>query len=119
MGCPALGIWVAFLKQPDALPGRAPQKNKKLIFLNYFWFICDFFINHFYFLEFLLKNFFLGVLYQAVRAVLTNRPKYPMLDIPFKGFKFFYTILVSQFSSKAFWVYTLEKLEFFNLTKMG
>jgi hypothetical protein len=23
MGCPALGIWVAFLKQPDALPGRA------------------------------------------------------------------------------------------------
>jgi hypothetical protein len=22
MGCPALGIWVAFLKQPDALPGR-------------------------------------------------------------------------------------------------
>jgi CDP-diglyceride synthetase len=28
MGCPALGIWVAFLKQPDALPGRAPQKIK-------------------------------------------------------------------------------------------
>jgi hypothetical protein len=26
MGCPALGIWVAFLKQADALPGRAPQK---------------------------------------------------------------------------------------------
>jgi hypothetical protein len=26
MGCPALGIWVGFLKQPDALPGRAPQK---------------------------------------------------------------------------------------------
>jgi hypothetical protein len=24
MGCPALGIWVAFLKQRDALPGRAP-----------------------------------------------------------------------------------------------
>jgi hypothetical protein len=26
MGCPALGIWVGFLKQP-ALPGEAP-KNK-------------------------------------------------------------------------------------------
>jgi hypothetical protein len=27
MGCPALGIWVGFLKQP-ALPGEAPpQKN--------------------------------------------------------------------------------------------
>jgi hypothetical protein len=25
----ALGVWVAFMKQPDALPGRAPQKNKK------------------------------------------------------------------------------------------
>jgi hypothetical protein len=36
MGCPALGIWVAFLKQPDALPGRVPQKNKNNIFLNYF-----------------------------------------------------------------------------------
>jgi hypothetical protein len=36
MGCPALGIWVAFLKQPDALPGRAPPKNKNYIFLNYF-----------------------------------------------------------------------------------
>jgi hypothetical protein len=36
MGCPALGIWVAFLKQPEALPGRAPQKNKNHIFLNYF-----------------------------------------------------------------------------------
>jgi hypothetical protein len=35
MGCPALGIWVAFLKQPDALRGRAPKKNKKYIFLNY------------------------------------------------------------------------------------
>jgi hypothetical protein len=32
----ALGVWVAFLKQPDALPGRAPQKNKNYIFLNYF-----------------------------------------------------------------------------------
>jgi hypothetical protein len=34
MGCPALGIWVCFLKQP-ALPGEAPQKKilqkKKLI----------------------------------------------------------------------------------------
>jgi hypothetical protein len=26
MGCPALGIWVGFLKQP-ALPGKAPQKK--------------------------------------------------------------------------------------------
>jgi hypothetical protein len=26
MGCPALGIWVGFLKQP-ALPGEAPKKN--------------------------------------------------------------------------------------------
>jgi hypothetical protein len=27
MGCPALGIWVGFFKQP-ALPGEAPQKKK-------------------------------------------------------------------------------------------
>jgi hypothetical protein len=26
MGCPELGIWVGFLKQP-ALPGKAPQKK--------------------------------------------------------------------------------------------
>jgi hypothetical protein len=26
MGCPALGIWVGFLKQP-ALPGKAPPKK--------------------------------------------------------------------------------------------
>jgi hypothetical protein len=26
MGCPALGIWVGFLKQP-ALPGKATQKK--------------------------------------------------------------------------------------------
>jgi hypothetical protein len=26
MGCPALGIWVGFFKQP-ALPGKAPQKK--------------------------------------------------------------------------------------------
>jgi hypothetical protein len=26
MGCPALGIWVGFLKQP-ALPGEAPPKK--------------------------------------------------------------------------------------------
>jgi hypothetical protein len=26
MGCPALGIWVGFLKQP-ALPGKAPRKK--------------------------------------------------------------------------------------------
>jgi hypothetical protein len=31
MGCPALGIWVGFLKQP-ALPGEAtPQKNSSKI----------------------------------------------------------------------------------------
>jgi hypothetical protein len=38
MGCPALGIWVAFLKQHDAraLPGRAAQKNKILYFLEFF-----------------------------------------------------------------------------------
>jgi hypothetical protein len=33
MGCPALGIWVGFLKQP-ALPGKAtPKKNssKKIL----------------------------------------------------------------------------------------
>jgi hypothetical protein len=28
MGCPALGVWVTLLKQPDALPGRALPKNK-------------------------------------------------------------------------------------------
>jgi hypothetical protein len=27
MGCPALGVWVAFFKQSDALPGRAAQKK--------------------------------------------------------------------------------------------
>jgi hypothetical protein len=35
--CPALD-WVAFLKQPDALAGRAPQKY----ILNYFWLSYDF-----------------------------------------------------------------------------
>jgi hypothetical protein len=30
MGCPALGVSVAFLKQP-ALPGKAPQTKKILI----------------------------------------------------------------------------------------
>jgi hypothetical protein len=35
MGCPALGVLVAFLKQP-ALPGEAPQakKNSKKILNN-------------------------------------------------------------------------------------
>jgi hypothetical protein len=46
MGCPALGIWVAFLKQPDALPGRAPQKmfykKFELLFI-----ICDFLLIFF------------------------------------------------------------------------
>jgi hypothetical protein len=27
MGCPALGVWVAFFKQP-ALPGEAPPQKK-------------------------------------------------------------------------------------------
>jgi hypothetical protein len=27
MGCPALGVSVAFLKQPDAVPDRAPLKK--------------------------------------------------------------------------------------------
>jgi hypothetical protein len=40
-------------------------------------------INDFYFLEDFLEDFFFGVLHQAVRAVSKNRPKYPMLDIPF------------------------------------
>jgi hypothetical protein len=45
MGCPALGIWVGFLKQP-ALPGEAPKnkncskknikiKNKKIKIKNH------------------------------------------------------------------------------------
>jgi hypothetical protein len=34
MGCPALGILVAFLKQPDALPGRASPKNKNYIYFE-------------------------------------------------------------------------------------
>jgi hypothetical protein len=49
--CQALGIWVAILKQPDALPGRAPKKMKYIyiyLLLNHFCF----FINNFYFLEF-------------------------------------------------------------------
>jgi hypothetical protein len=34
MGCPALGIWVGFLKQP-ALPGKATQnKNSSKKFLK-------------------------------------------------------------------------------------
>jgi hypothetical protein len=35
MGCPALGVWVAFFKQP-ALPGEAPQTKKiqKIKFIN-------------------------------------------------------------------------------------
>jgi hypothetical protein len=55
MGCPALGVWVAFLKQPDALPGRAPPKNilyilknNKYIFeLLLIYFLC--FINDVFF----------------------------------------------------------------------
>jgi hypothetical protein len=63
MGCPALGVWVPFLKQPDAVPGRAPLNfffELPLIFLL-------FFINDFYFLEF-FKNFFLfATLKKSVR----------------------------------------------------
>jgi hypothetical protein len=33
MGCPALGIWVGFLKQP-ALPGKAFLKNLQNFFLR-------------------------------------------------------------------------------------
>jgi hypothetical protein len=41
MVCPALGVWVAFLKQPDALPGRAPPKKYILnIFFIFFCFEC-------------------------------------------------------------------------------
>jgi hypothetical protein len=32
MGCPALGVWVAFLKQPDALTGQAPPKKFNFFF---------------------------------------------------------------------------------------
>jgi hypothetical protein len=32
---------------------------------------------------FIFLKFFWGVLHQAVRAVSKNRPKYPMLEIPF------------------------------------
>jgi hypothetical protein len=34
MGCPAyaLGVWVAFLKQPDALPSERPQENLFFIY---------------------------------------------------------------------------------------
>jgi hypothetical protein len=53
MGCPTLGIWVAFLKQPDALPGRAPQKIK----IIYFWTTFDSFVI-FYFLFLFFRIFF-------------------------------------------------------------
>jgi hypothetical protein len=48
MGCPALGVWVAFLKQPDALPCLAerPTQNKnkyfKLLLIHLWFFINDF-----------------------------------------------------------------------------
>jgi hypothetical protein len=37
MGCPALGIWVAFFKQPYTLPGQAPppKKNKKKLYIKF------------------------------------------------------------------------------------
>jgi hypothetical protein len=31
---PALGVWVSFFKQPDALPGRAPPPKKKKNYPN-------------------------------------------------------------------------------------
>jgi hypothetical protein len=51
MGCPALGIRVAFLKQPDALPGRAPQKNKKNNIFELLLFLCDFLLMIIFFLN--------------------------------------------------------------------
>jgi hypothetical protein len=39
MGCPALGIWVGFFKQP-ALPGKAPQK-KSIYYIHTLQFAID------------------------------------------------------------------------------
>jgi hypothetical protein len=50
-----MGIWVAFLKQPDALPCRAPRREPQTINKNIFELLLInflFFINDFYFLEF-------------------------------------------------------------------
>jgi hypothetical protein len=30
MGCPSLGVWVAVLKQPDAVPCLAKRPSKRL-----------------------------------------------------------------------------------------
>jgi hypothetical protein len=40
----------------------------------------------FLFFRIFFEEFFLGVLDQAVLAVSKNRPKHPMLDIPFQAF---------------------------------
>jgi hypothetical protein len=66
-----------FFNQPDALPVRAPKKNKNYIFLTTF----DSFVI--FYLGFLFFRIFFGVLYQAVRTVSKKRPKSPKLDIPF------------------------------------
>jgi hypothetical protein len=58
MGCPALGIWVAFLKQPDALPVRAPKKNKNYIFLTTFDSFVIFYLG-FLFFRIFFESFFL------------------------------------------------------------
>jgi hypothetical protein len=52
MGCPALGIWVAFFKQPDALP----HKNKKL-------YIFEVLLIHLIHLRFFINDFYFGLLY--------------------------------------------------------
>jgi hypothetical protein len=83
MECPALGIWVVFLKQP-ALPGEAPQKKflkkiskKNSLIKNHKWIKSSSKIYNF--------NFF-GALGQAVhQAVSKKRPKSPKLDIPFEA----------------------------------
>jgi hypothetical protein len=54
MGCPALGIWVAFLKQPDYF--------QKLLLLFF--------------------RFFLGVLHQAVLAFLKKPTQIPNAGHP-------------------------------------
>jgi hypothetical protein len=66
----ALGVWVAFLKQP-ALPGEAPQTKKKSDKSKV--------VQKYTFL------FFWGALGQAVhQAVLKKQTKPPKLNIPKK-----------------------------------
>jgi hypothetical protein len=67
---------------------------------------------------FIFLNFFeeicFGVLHQAVRAVSKNRPKYPMLDIPFwgnYGENTMHGLCLSRFLSR-FITRVSEKIEF-------